>query len=160
MEEVGKNMVPRSVYQDRSGTIWTTTSDGLLKYVPGQRDFVRNHVRNETRDMMDAAVDSSGTVWILDEREGLFRLAGDTLVQAARLPPSNASAIILLCDRRGRKWILREDGLFVFERGELRTFDRARGEIPPLLRTVFEDRAGTIWVVSAAGLSRFEGGTF
>lgn len=160
MDEISE-ILPFSMYQDPSGKLYTTAGRMVFDYRPERRDFVFDGLRrNDANVLWDMVVDSAGVAWFVDQTEGLMRLAGDSLVQVLPLPPSVAPRGSLLYDRRGRIWIQRSDRLFVYARGELTAFEPSRGDIPPQLGAMFEDRAGTIWVTSASGLSRFEGTRF
>jgi len=163
MEEIGKRTVAPvfGMYQDRSGAVWAVNGREVFSDSPKKGDFIsRPFRRNDSKSLRDVVVDSAGTAWFVDETEGLMRLAGDSLVQVVPLPSSIGTLAWLLYDRRGRIWISRIDRVAVYEQGQLRVFDPARGEAPSLLSGIFEDSAGNIWVLGDFGLSRFEGNRF
>jgi len=166
MEEIGERFVPLTdrfvpltLYQDPSGTIWTLNGEKVFRFDPVKRDFVALPLRrNDAKFLRDIVVDPAGTIWLFDESVGLMRLAGDSLIRVAALPPAIDLTGSLFRDRQGRIWIAQFDQLGVYEHGRLRLFPR--GEIPARINTFFEDRAGNLWAASNAGLSRFDGDRF
>jgi signal transduction histidine kinase/ligand-binding sensor domain-containing protein len=154
-EEVGVTLfMPTSAFQDRSGALWTLEGPKIERLQ--RRNFERLPSRwSESLTFEDIAVDDAGTAYLFEHGLGLVRLAGDSVVPLASLPPS-AAASKLRIDRRGRIWISQQERVAVYDHGTFRIFDAAKGEAPRGANGVLVNRAGEVWVVSDAGLSKFD----
>lgn len=160
MEQFGRH-IPFAVYEDRSGAVWMVNGQETFTFGKRQRHVSANaYARNDAKTLRAVTMDSAGTVWFVDEAEGLMRIAGDSLVKVASLPPSVGTPPALLSGKGGRLWIMQGERLLLYEHDKLTSFDPSSGHLPPGLRHVFEDRAGNLWVISAAGISRLDGTRF
>jgi signal transduction histidine kinase/ligand-binding sensor domain-containing protein len=142
----------RHVFVDRSGTLWVGTRWGVFEQIPGTTQFrlaSDEHVWGIDEDR-------TGRIWTTDVAAG-FRQLG------APRPPSHtleAAGYRLLHDRLGALWVgTFGDGLWrvgntggptvSIERAALRT-----GLSSDSVLSIMEDRDGSVWVGTTAGLHR------
>jgi signal transduction histidine kinase/ligand-binding sensor domain-containing protein len=145
----------------QTGTLWISTNEGLVRFGAGRfAPFVMpgglqlNRVRSITTD-------KDGHLWVCDVDRGVFRSTDRTLT-SFDLIGANKPAATVYAARDGRVWIGMVNGTIrSYQDGKLQSF--AEGDGLPAGSTVtaiHEDRAGTIWVGTHRGLSRFDNGRF
>ena len=101
--------------------------------------------------------DEDGSLWLATNGEGLWRYRSipfRTLGLAEGLPFENVYPILV--DRQNRIWTaaLGQEGLFVVDPDEPATAERFLEEAAVL--ALYEDRQGSVWVGTNAGVCRFE----
>jgi ligand-binding sensor domain-containing protein/signal transduction histidine kinase len=104
-----------------------------------------------------------GYLWV-GTSEGLVRFDGAhfTLFSRENTPALRESSVFCLHTARdGRLWIGTEGGgLAEMHNGTFRAYTTADGMSGNFVRSLFEDRAGTLWVATDEGLFRMEGSRF
>jgi len=157
--DTNDRFIPHSTTQDTGGVFWAF--EGPVVYRLEGRRFMRVPARwSDALNFRDIVVDAAGTVWLLEQKSGLFRMSGDSLVQIAALAPSASTTMRLLRDRKGRIWVGQQERVAVYDHGQLQVFDAAKGEAPQGPYGFFEDRSGAVWAFGTFGLSKFEGSRF
>ncbi|HEY7888933.1 MAG TPA: two-component regulator propeller domain-containing protein [Steroidobacteraceae bacterium] len=147
-----------TVYEDDSGTLWAGTQTGLWRIKPGPAQRIATAAA-----LGGAVLPSSGPIGltrsgpgrllIAVHNAGLMRLAGDGLKPyPIRVSDSNR----LLRDHDGSLWIgTIERGLIHIHNGRTDTFTQSDGLSGDIILSLFEDREGSVWVATTAGLDRF-----
>ncbi len=154
-----KNIYP--VYEDRAGTIWIGTTDGLFKYENGNFSLIESTKKTESNEkfFIDAlGADASGRV--------LFSSFGVLyVVENNRVAPferekilSDGAIFAIHNDRENALWIGGEKGLRRLKDGVLNSFTTADGLAGNDVKVIIEARAGGLWIGTYDGLSRFENG--
>ncbi len=104
-----------------------------------------------------------GYLWV-GTSDGLVRFDGAhfTLFDRENTPAIRESSVFcLLTSRDGRLWIGTEGGgLAEMHNGVFRAYTAADGMTGSFVRSLFEDREGTLWVATDEGLFRMAGGKF
>jgi ligand-binding sensor domain-containing protein/signal transduction histidine kinase len=149
---------PNSLFQDDRGRIWVSTlrefgylEDGRfisIKGVPGG-------------NMLSITQDTAGTLWVINETAGLFRISPQNDVQ--EIPWSSLGhkdhASILAADRRqGGLWIgFFLGGIAYFSNGQVRAKYTTTDGLGAGRVSDFQfDDDGALWVPTEGGLSRLK----
>ena len=160
----------QSIYEDRSGTIWLSTSVGLYGLDSSGRTRVHflhdaaNPASLGSNDVKSAHEDREGTFWITNGAglEAIDRANGRVLI---RVPLREPREIGLIEDRRGTLWIYHANGsgLATFDRmtRTLTSFsflDDTGKSMPDFgIYAALEDGDGTLWFgTGGQGLLRFD----
>ena len=150
----------RSVLADSRGDVWVATSSGLFKF--DGKDFVlfdqsRGLPSNDVRAL---AEDKSGKIWLATSN-GFAALDGQTatpLEQANRTGDlTDAQAVFVASS--GTIWLATSKGAFFFDGNRVSDLtpiatartDSARAPLASNVRAISQDRAGRIWLATAAG---------
>jgi ligand-binding sensor domain-containing protein/signal transduction histidine kinase len=150
-----------SLHRDPDGTLWVGSSGGGLARVrDGQ---VRTYaLRDGLPDMMVFAItrDRDGSLWVGTGR-GLARLKDDRFTTFGPAQGMQAAVKCITQDRSGALWIGGLQGLTRFKDGRATTFTTAQGLAHDLVRDVYEDADGVLWIGTyGGGLNRFKDGRF
>ncbi|WP_330946039.1 two-component regulator propeller domain-containing protein [Thermomonas sp. LB-4] len=152
-----------AIAQTPDGYLWLGTWEGLVRYnglefhqfdrgnTPALRD-------NGVRSVRAAA---NGAVVVGTSRGGVAVKQGDrwrSWTSADGLAQDEILDAVL--DRHGRLWAATESmGLSMLERGRALQFNVANGRLPSdVVFSLLEDRDGSMWVATAAGLVHVVGG--
>lgn len=171
-----------AILQDQHGFMWFGTEDGLIRY-DGHTYVAYINEPNDPHSISNNSVyalleDGEGTLWIGTE-EGLNRFdrATETFTHYLHDPDdpsslSHDSISSLYEDHAGELWVGTLDWSEV-PNGGLNRFNRAtetftrygnntddpKSLTSNRIRTLYEDRTGTLWVGTWGGLNRFDRST-
>ncbi|HLZ10037.1 MAG TPA: two-component regulator propeller domain-containing protein, partial [Chloroflexota bacterium] len=150
-----------ALFKDRSGMIWVGCNQRLDRFDPRSEHFTHFRIVEPALPTIAGTVvhisqDRAGNLW-LATGSGLHRLDPSTgLMRHFHHDPQRASSLSTDDikwsgeDREGRFWVGTADGLDEFDREA----GAVRRHIPlpdPVQISLFEDRAGTFWIVHASG---------
>ncbi|MEE8240825.1 MAG: two-component regulator propeller domain-containing protein, partial [Nitrospirales bacterium] len=155
-----------TIYEDTEGMLWVGTAFGGLNRLDAATDtFTRYlHDENDPRSLAGDFVvpiyeDRGGTLWVgsyLDGGLSRYDRAEDRFTTFLDGMSLNA----LYEDSQGRFWVgTWGQGLLLFDRdsGTITTsFTTADGLPNNIIGDILEDDQGVLWIVTAAGLSRFD----
>ena len=163
----------RVVMRDRGGALWLGSAAGLFRREPGGELRAVPLRAGVVVQPEVLAQDSAGRIWVGSRRHGVFVLPPDG--QSAAVPVrerGEPDGLDVLQDRqitglieaqRGEMWVATQSqGLVAVDLDAGRT--RRIRHVPawPLsladnvLRALYRDRAGLVWVASDRGLSRYD----
>ncbi len=171
-----------AIVQDRLGFLWIGTDDGLNRYDGYRFEVLRNSPGNPdslSHNRVQAlSEDSDGMLWLGTRNGGLNRYdrRSRTFTRYRHdpaVPESLASDVVwtILQDRAGTLWVGTSRGLDRIEPGQAGMFihlphDPARvaagdpGSLShDVVRSLFEDRAGNLWIGTKRGLDRIDAAT-
>ena len=146
------------VYQNRAGVLWVSSSAGVFCRKPGEEKF--ETIDELVQFGLSFSESTNGAMWITEPSVGFKRLE----LGAQRRPPTHrltGEGYKILADRFGNLWVATLDkGLwFVPDSESINPTPQLIGTHDGLsndsVRSLFEDRDGTVWVGTTDGLHRF-----
>jgi ligand-binding sensor domain-containing protein/two-component sensor histidine kinase len=144
-----------AIYEDRENNLWIGGRDGLYRLNPARFTTYTMRQGLTYNNVMSVCEDRTGAIWIGTWGGGLNRLVGDTITAYGVTNGLTGNSVLALHEGRdGSLWIGMEylGGLNRFKPGELRnSFKKENGPIDQI-KVIQEDRQGTIWVGTSAGL--------
>jgi ligand-binding sensor domain-containing protein len=168
----GKNGV-WSIMQDKGGTIWFGTSEGVYCYngTSFTRFLENRSIINDSglhlKMVQCMLEDKAGKVWFgsgLGEKEGLCRFDGKYLTSFK--PNGDDWVRSILEDNNGTLWLAcRHNGLSLYDGKTFTAFGEKEGFNTTGTGSIIEDKTGNIWFASLGaredgGVWRFNGKTF
>jgi ligand-binding sensor domain-containing protein/signal transduction histidine kinase len=142
-----------SLYEDSDGSLWVGASSGVWRWKPGPptRHSAASIIERQSLTQGDHG---SGIIVATD---GIRQIVGTRVIDyPVDGLPSPFNSAELLRDRNGGLWIgTRVRGLVRSFEGRTSLFTHKDGLSGDEVKALFEDREGTIWVGTSAGLDRF-----
>ena len=167
-DELGKGITV--LYEDRSGTVWCGTTNGLyrLRETEGRPTFEHIELGTANQILGGSQVeaileDRHGSLWIGTRGSGLFRLLTDGRVERYTtrqgLPVDRINAVFE--DRQGHLWIGTSLGLCLLATAPQpnhvlvdRVFAKANAALPSdWVEAIFQSSDNRLWVALSGGLS-------
>lgn len=146
---------------DANGKIWVVQNQFVGSW-NGQRWVTSQSSAQITNKLAGVGTARDGSLLVLTTKE-ILRLRNDEVVSRTALPMRSFDCWEVKEDSRGSFWLVTvERGIIrVDPSGQFRRYNTAAGLNHDLMRFMFEDRDGNIWVGSnGAGLLRFKRRTF
>jgi len=147
-----------SLAEDRSGNIWVGGAGAVCRWqeagsncyeIPGQA------APTEKFGVWSLSGDSNGDLWVDGGPGGLWRLNSGRW-QSYKLEDLKLQSPALVLDRENSLWIGDgKQGLIRLVNGRTDRFTRADGFSGESVYSILEDREGSVWVATNAGLDRF-----
>ena len=140
-----------SLYEDDAGNLWAGSGSGLWLWKPG----VPKHYAMPEPDIRSLTHDDSGNLLVAMRGQITeFESGKTTPWRVPGAPKFNITS--MLRDRDGGLWIGNYgQGLLHVRQGRTDVFSRPDGLSANETLRLFEDREGSIWVATYAGLDRF-----
>jgi signal transduction histidine kinase/ligand-binding sensor domain-containing protein len=144
-----------SSFQDRSGNLWTATPDGLTVLRGERFSPVLTPAGERLHRVFNIAADPAGTVWLLDNKLGLFRVEAGIARPVSVADSITGDIVSLLADAHGKIWMGHQHGgITELCQGSTRQYGVKDGLGSGPVRTLLEDRHGNIWAGVGDGISR------
>lgn len=157
----------QSVLRDSKDNLWIGTETGLDRFDENHKTFI--HIGNTPVNYM--AEDNLGTIWI-GTTSGIFVL-NKTRTAIERYNTSqfkeffmnvNLDVLYILKDQKNHIWFsTRYNGLYRYHPGlnefhhYIKEEKNSKGLSDNMVRPIFEDKSGTIWIgTKAGGLQKFD----
>lgn len=147
-----------ALYQDRDGTIWAGSWDGLARVSGGV--LISDGPTASIRGRVNAIYrDHTGDLWIGGER-GLYRVRGSTLTHFTQADGLGSDAVQVIREgRNGALWIGTGAGLSIHTGSAFSPVAPAQGPDTQNITALYEDDAGVLWIGTyGVGLYRIERG--
>jgi signal transduction histidine kinase/ligand-binding sensor domain-containing protein len=158
----GASLVVTTLYADRQGALWVGTYDRGLYRIHGAVVDHFDRTNGLSDDFVsDLTEDREGNLWVVTT-QGVDRFA-DTPVSSVSVAEGLCSpeASSLVASRDGSIWTGGDGALTRLDAGGGVTCFRSGRELPgSQVTSLFEDRAGRLWVGLDQGLWVYEGGRF
>ena len=154
-EDGGPGAGAIGLYEDRRGHLWVGGLDGVWHWKPGPPTFTP--LTRQINGILALSETDDGAL-LAGANGGVMRLASGQAQPMYRLPAAiqPPSVYSMLRDRDGGLWIgTVSSGLVHIHRGIVDVFTKADGLTADSFSRLFEDREGSIWVVTPDGLDRF-----
>src|SRR6185295_12476701 len=145
---------------DREGSVWLCADDGgFLRMRPAPyRALLSERKEAGAINVQSVTEDTEGRVWATVQTRGVVTVNADgsmtSYAEKEGLPGDEAW--VVYAARDGSVWSGLRDGVGLWRDGAGRSFPEIRS-----VRTIYEDRAGSIWLGSVAnGVYRYAAGKF
>ena len=148
----GSGVTP--LYEDRGGNLWAGAMNGLWRWKPGPPTL---YPMPDSAQRIYAIAESDDGGILIAKHSGVTKLRNGK-TEAYPLPAGvQFQPHRLLRDRNGGLWIgaLVDGGLLHIHEGKADLFGTANGLSGASVSALLEDREGSIWVATVAGLDRF-----
>ena len=153
------NQIIRCMYEDHEGSVWLGTAGGGINRFKEYRVTIRTMREGLPSDSVRSVQqDHSGDIW-LGTGNGIARLqaSGGMVVYRQKDGLSSDLMFPVLRDRQDNLWAGSEEGVLQRFRGEPRGRAQREWRFKPPIRTLFEQRDGTVWAATGDSLIRFQG---
>jgi signal transduction histidine kinase/ligand-binding sensor domain-containing protein len=152
--------VPLSVAAARDGAIWIGSEGaGLYRFLAGEWKHYNESAGLSNSYVWCVSEDSRGRMWAGTWGGGIFMQQGDRLITPPGLENVNVPMPAILQSPDGVTWIGTASGLLRYENGLVKWFGEKDGLKVPDVRTIVQDRDGTVWFgMLGGGLGRLKNG--
>ncbi|HWX21916.1 MAG TPA: two-component regulator propeller domain-containing protein [Candidatus Binatia bacterium] len=151
-----------AIFEDREGNLWVGAQDGLYRLNPARFTTYTTDEGLTRNNVMSVCEDRSGTVWMGIWGGGLNAIRGDKITAYLSTNALRDSVLSLHERRDGTLWLGLEfppGGVERIKDGLRSALPRQSGFINAAVRAIQEDRQGTVWVGTRAGLNAYRGST-
>jgi len=145
-----------TMLQDKDGSIWVGTMNGVSKYNGlNFENFTRTDGLAENR-VTSSCMDKNGDIWFGHWSGGITLYSSKTrkfTVVSTGILKLNKTINAILCDQKGSLWFGTEgQGLLNYEGGQFHAITRAEGLPSNEVSSLALDPAGTLWIGSDGGI--------
>jgi signal transduction histidine kinase/ligand-binding sensor domain-containing protein len=141
-------------------TLWISTNHGLVRFQAGKFTPFELPDKLELNRIRSITSDKDQHLWLCDADRGVFRSTDSTLTSFESIASDKVASSVYPA-RDGTVWIGFVNGTVrSYQNGKLQSFGESEGLPGGTVTVIYEDRRGTIWVGSHAGLSHFENNRF
>src|SRR6266404_4729084 len=156
----GNGPLPNSLFQDDRGRIWLSTLQGFGYFESGRFVSIKGLPGGNQLSIIE---DTSGNLWIVNERAGLFHLIRGSEIQQipwATLGHKDHATALAADPLQGGLWIgFHLGGVAYFIDGQVRaSYAGADGLGEGRINHLRLDQEGALWVATEGGLSRLKNG--
>ncbi len=161
-----------SIFEDRSGTLWIGTIGGGLNRFDRETETFEHYTHKpndpnsiNSQYINDIVQDSDGVLWVstyssldrFDPNLGVFEHFSHT---GAPLSQNLGDLEVIFIDSKGQFWLGTEVGLVLFDPQErsYRRYGVPDGLPNNSIKSISEDRFGSLWITTNYGLSQFVDG--
>jgi signal transduction histidine kinase/ligand-binding sensor domain-containing protein len=141
------------LYEDRRGNVWVGAGSGLWMWKPGRPKLYP--LTGEMFGIEALGEDTDGAL-LVGWKGGIRRLSAGNFEPYPLPGVRPFAATYILRDRDGGVWIgTRTEGLVHVHQGRTDVFTPSDGLSGATVQNIFEDREGSLWIVTGNGLDRF-----
>jgi len=156
------SQVVRTIFQDSKGDIWFGGEGGAFRYSNSSLTHI-DRIRSKSGKRVtvkDIAEDNDGKIWI-GHTDGISSVEGEKVTNYYESDGLISNDVwSIATDRNNRVWIGTIKGLCFFNGQEFTNYRLPEGKIDSslgisstkMIHNIFEDRTGTLWFSSNAGL--------
>ncbi len=157
----GPNSITRNILQDRNGTFWFASWEGIISY--DGKTFTNHTNKDRLRRYHTFAVheDRKGNLWFGTIGAGIYLYDGKTFRNfTANDGLANDRVGCIMEDSKGIIWIGTEKGISCFDGKAFRNFTAKEGLISGDVNSIIEDRKGRMWIGTRGDSYIYNGTTF
>ncbi len=145
-----KNIPVTTICEGCQDDIWFGTIDrGLNRWRNGKVEAFNLPVGAKRNSIFSACPDAQGRVWLSADLEDLYVFEND---QIRRSSATNHRIKTILVDQQDQIWLGRQGQLICITNENAMPLGLKKGDSPPDVRAMTEDRHGNIWFGTATGL--------
>lgn len=170
----GPNTIVRNIKQDRNGTIWIVSWDGVFRY--DGKSFVNATSKASSARFFSVLEDSKDNLWFGSIGSGVYRYDGNTFQNFTTkdgLP--NNEVTCMYEDKSGSIWFGVNGGVSRYDGSSFRNYlldegrmieDRTGKTIPDFTRppdevnSIIGDKSGNLWFATRGNTFVYDGRTF
>jgi ligand-binding sensor domain-containing protein/signal transduction histidine kinase/FixJ family two-component response regulator len=143
----------RALYEDKAGTLWIGTNEGLCYLKDGDfYIFTENKVLSET-PIITFYQDKTETLWI-GTNSGLFRLKDNNIKSYRNTEGLSSNVVTGICeDKNNVLWLGTNKGLNSLKDEKFTVYTTEQGLSNDFIRGICRDSLGNIWIATASGLT-------
>ncbi len=152
--------VPLSVATSRNGAIWVGSEGaGLYRFLNNEWKRYGESAGFSNLFVWCVSEDAKGRMWAGTWGGGMYMQQGDHFVIPPGLENVNVPMPAILQTSEGVTWIGTASGLIRYEDGAVKWYGEKDGLKVPDVRTIVQDREGTVWFgMLGGGLGRLKNG--
>lgn len=155
LQDETRHLTVGALHEDRRGNIWFGGAYGICRWRPGRPECYK--IGPDQLAAVSAFADApDGTLWAVTYALGIWRFVAGRWTRHPSLPDPELEVGAIFSDRGSGFWLgTNEHGLLRWAQGRTERFTRADGLSGDSVSKIFEDREGSLWVATTAGLDRF-----
>ena len=141
--------------QDRDGTIWLATEQGLGRFNPAKnlREFTSHLGKTLLTRINSLCFDREGSVWLSTGKNGLIRITGSSFENYVTRTVLGNERINIISQAGSKIYIGSDDGTVeVLENGVSTALPISTSLHGTGIRDIYVDKQNTIWLASYAGV--------
>ncbi len=156
LQELEKTTVLK-IYSDSEGVIWIYSIPDLVTRIIGS-DIQIFRGLNGLNKGGGLLLDNNGKVCASTEKE-FFQFTGGAFIPATLNEAVGSDlAVAPFWDRNGNLWTCRKGGSLSYSSADgVKRFTPSDGLLSTYLRSIYQDKEGTVWIGSDAGLNMYDG---
>ena len=158
----GAQLVTHSLCEDQAGTMWFgMVENAVMRWRNGGFTDFTPPIDQPGEFNTTVFPGDGGRLWVGSAGNGVLLLEDEKFSRPFPLADIGSVARVIYQDQRGRVWIGSEHGLFCWEQGKVKRFQRSDGFTPACVEAITEDKAGNLWIGTAFGeLRQYRAGRF
>jgi signal transduction histidine kinase/ligand-binding sensor domain-containing protein len=146
--------------EDHQGDLWIGTGGGVCHRMgTGETNCYLIPAPKSSQAAIGVqymAIDSDDTLRVDGGASGVWQLKAGQWKHDDEFPELRLPFRSALLDREGGLWVgVQNHGIIRHSAGRIDQFDRSDGLSGEMVTSIFEDREGSVWTATAAGLDRF-----
>lgn len=158
---IGPNSITRNIVQDRNGTFWFASWEGIISY--DGKTFTNHMNKDGLRRYHTFAVheDRKGNLWFGTIGAGVYRFDGVTFRNFTTKDGLASDRVCCIMeDSKGVIWFGTENGISCFDGTSFRNFTAKDGLKSGDVNSIIEDRSGRLWIGTCGESYVYDGATF
>ena len=169
IEAVHPSMRVLEIVEDRAGSVWFGTSEGLIKY--DGKEFTtfskKEGLQGENAEIWGLTIDKSGVIWVgsiggvshFDGEKFIPFSLPETMVENPKPMLSDKLVFKIIEDKNGTMWFVTDgNGIFKYKNSEFAHLTNKNGLTDNNAADILEDKQGNIWIGTFnGGVSKFDG---
>lgn len=157
----GPTSITRSILEDRKGTIWLATWEGIISY--DGNNFTNHTNQKDLRHFHVFSIleDSKGMLWFGTIGAGVYRYDGKKFTNfTTKEGLAHDNVLCIYEDKMGRIWLGTEGGMSCYDGSSFRNYSKKDGLTDNEVNSIVEDKNGLFWIGTRGEACQFDGKTF